>query len=102
MQPSTLHIHLIKYQHVLYSSLPPPHLPLPFAAINDGFPKNVVRSAPLPLPQGSVNLIGEHTDYYEDFAPIPMTFPMVTVMVAWARHDDSGMCCSSKVATDTS
>ncbi len=61
-----------------------------------------MRSAPLPLPQGSVNLIGEHTDYYEDFAPIPMDFPMVTVMVARARHDDSGVCRALGVATDTS
>ncbi len=51
---------------------------------------------------GNVNLVGEHTDYYEDFVPIPMVFPMVTVMVARARHDDSGMRCVLQVLADVS
>ncbi len=53
-------------------------------------------------PPGSVNLIGEHTDYYDDFVPIPMVFLMVSVMVARTPHDDSGICCALQVATDAS
>ncbi len=50
---------------------------------------NVGTSRQMHVHPGRVNLIREHTDYYEDFVPIPMVFPMIIVMVARARHDDS-------------
>ncbi len=62
---------------------------MPFAAIPN-------MSMP---PLGSVHLIGEHTDYCEDFVPIPMAFPMIIVMVARALHYDSDVCFALEAAT---